>query len=358
MLRVVFLVNGSPESAMGIRAQSFACELSDFQIFSAYRTANKLGSIVQFLRQLIRFAPTVVYVFDMSYSGVAAALLYRLVRRCRVVIDTGDAITELARSMGKRNWLGRTLTQLLETVSIRCSDALVVRSHYHRELLSDVKKEIWVIPDGVDVESFRPMDASPLRAALGLGDSFTVGLVGSMIWNETWEICYGWELVEALRGLRDLPIKAVFIGDGNGLERLKTKAREAGVAEQSLFLGRLRYEELPGLLNCLDICLSTQSNDLAGQVRTTGKLPLYLACGRYVISTEVGEAKRILPPEMLLPYTGVRDDSYPERLAAKIRDVYQRRERVSGMARSRTIAREMFDYRVLAHAVREAITAV
>ena len=37
-------------------------------------------------------------------------------------------------------------------------------------------------------------------------------------------------------------------------------------------------------LSIMDVCISTQSNDLVGMVRTTGKLPLYLAYGKYVIA--------------------------------------------------------------------------
>jgi hypothetical protein len=50
----------------------------------------------------------------------------------------------------------------------------------------------------------------------------------------------------------------------------------------------------------MDICLSTQTNDVVGWVRTTGKLPLYLAAGRYVLASRVGEAARVLPEEMLV----------------------------------------------------------
>ena len=69
-----------------------------------------------------------------------------------------------------------------------------------------------------------------------------------------------------------------------------------------MFAGRRPLTELPALLAACDICLSTQTNDVPGNVRTTGKLPLYLACGRYILASNVGEAARVLPPEMLVPY--------------------------------------------------------
>ena len=87
-----------------------------------------------------------------------------------------------------------------------------------------------------------------------------------------------------------------------------------------LFAGRIAYERLPDYLAALDVCLSTQTNDLAGQARTTGKLPLYLAAGRYILASRVGEAALVLPDDMLLDYHGVVDRDYPARLAGRVRE--------------------------------------
>jgi hypothetical protein len=88
-------------------------------------------------------------------------------------------------------------------------------------------------------------------------------------------------------------------------------------------------------------------------VRTTGKLPLYLACERFVLATEVGEAARVLPREMLLRYDGVLDRAYPERLATRIRALVPQ-GRLSSRA-SRLIAAEHFDYDRLAPKVERVL---
>src|SRR5581483_1424566 len=121
------------------------------------------------------------------------------------------------------------------------------------------------------------------------------------------------------------------------------------------FLGRLPYEELPAYLNAIDVCLSTQSNDLAGQVRTTGKLPLYLACGRYVLASRVGEAARVLPDEMLVDYHGSFDPAYPERLAGRVRELLDDPARLGAARDTPRIAAEYFDYDRLAERVAAVI---
>src|SRR5688572_21258204 len=100
---LVFLVNGAAGDAMGIRARSFAQRLDrDFKIHVAYRPANKVYAILHFWWRLVRAKPSVCYIFDIGFSGVLAAGLYRLCSRCRMVVDTGDAIYELSRSSGSR----------------------------------------------------------------------------------------------------------------------------------------------------------------------------------------------------------------------------------------------------------------
>src|SRR5262249_15054000 len=135
MTRVAFLVNGDEKSMMAHRAQTLASHLQtrlDIQIL--YRSRRKIFSILRFLAALVRWRPEVCYIFDMSYSGVLAGGIYRLLARNRLVIETGDAITELARSVG-RGWVGVQLTTLLVSYSFRAADQIVVRGTFHRDWL-------------------------------------------------------------------------------------------------------------------------------------------------------------------------------------------------------------------------------
>ena len=80
------------------------------------------------------------------------------------------------------------------------------------------------------------------------------------------------------------------IGGGSGVPHLKALCKLYEIEDRILFLDHIPYDELPQYLNLLDICLSTQTNNLVGQVRTTGKLPLYLATRPYILASDVGEA--------------------------------------------------------------------
>jgi hypothetical protein len=118
------------------------------------------------------------------------------------------------------------------------------------------------------------------------------------------------------------------------------------------------YQQLPSYLNLIDVCLSTQTNDLVGQVRTSGKLPLYLAAGRYVLASEVGEAAFVLERRMLVKYEGVKDTAYPLRLVERIREILHRPELLASAASNVTVAREHFEYSRLAERVGRVIERV
>jgi glycosyltransferase involved in cell wall biosynthesis len=355
---VAFIVNGGRDSAMGFRARALAARLCQFNIRIAYRSRRKIASVVSLFLFLAWVRPTVTYVFDISYSGVLAAGLYRFLFGNRLIIETGDAIVDLVRSTGSRGGLRLWLTRLLENIAFWSADRIVVRGSFHQEWLSRRGVNAEVIQDGVDTRRFSLESARDLRTQYGLDGVLTIGLVGSSVWSEKLQMCYGWELVETLRLLKDKPIKGIMIGNGSGIAHLKARCREYGIEERMVFLGHVPYEDLPRYLSLIDVCLSTQTNDLVGQVRTTGKLPLYLATGRYILASDVGEAARVLEPEMLVPYEGVKDEQYPRKLAARIEHILAHPELLERASENVALAREYFDYSLLAERAADVIDGV
>jgi glycosyltransferase involved in cell wall biosynthesis len=346
--RIAFIVNGGPQSAMGIRAQSFKERLSPtFDIAIAHRVGNKLYSALRFLAFLHNYRPDAVYVFDMSASGVLAALTYKTLTKTPAIVDTGDVISEVAHTLD-RGPLGQRFTQFLETISLRCADHIVVRGTNHRTLLQNQGiNRVSVLQDGIDLTEFYPQDTSFIRQQHGLENRFVVGLLGSSHWNPKLRTCYGWDMLDALYHLQDLPIHALMIGGGSGLSRLKDKSHRSGIADRVTFTGHIPYHQLPEYINAIDVCLSKQTNDLVGQVRTTGKLPLYMACGKFVLATRVGEAAHILPDSMLIDYDGSHDPSYSKRLANRLRSLVHDPDLLHSGAKNRVRAAQHFDYDLL-----------
>jgi hypothetical protein len=72
----------------------------------------------------------------------------------------------------------------------------------------------------------------------------------------------------------------------------------------------------------------------------------------------VGEASIVLDEKMLVPYEGVQDVDYPRKLQERIEKIMGNPEELSSSARNVTLAREKFDYAILAERVGRVIDAI
>jgi glycosyltransferase involved in cell wall biosynthesis len=280
------------------------------------------------------------YLIDLGVSTTAAAVSATL-RGRRVIIDTGDLAFELARLTGSRGRFGLLAVWLGERLALRCASTVVVRGRLHKQYLP--AKRTLFVPD-LPPPSAHPVDRDGVRRDLRLEDRFVVGLVGSLVWAPRLGRCYGWDVIEALPNTSE-DVVALIVGDGSGRKWLESHAHELGVADRCRFVGAQPSDRVSGFIAAMDVATSTQTNDRVGQVRTTGKLPLYLACGRPVIASHVGEAACLLGPlGWTVPYEGTTDPRYPLRVARKLnawpRDPNSAAEQRAAALR---LARQWFD---------------
>jgi hypothetical protein len=130
---------------------------------------------------------------------------------------------------------------------------------------------------------------------------------------------------------------------GDGVPHLRALAVARGVAECLVIEDGGDAAQTWRRLSALDVALSTQTDDVVGRVRTTGKLVQYMAAGRFVLASRVGAAAALLPDEMLVDYHGAWDEGYFARLAARLDALPDRRVLAGQGARLRARA-EPFAY--------------
>jgi glycosyltransferase involved in cell wall biosynthesis len=293
------------------RARLLLGHRRDVEVVAAARSVRRALGDVRAWR-----GARVLYLVDVGRTTALLAALGRVLGR-RVVVDTGDVGFELARATGSRGRAGLALIWAGEQVALRAAHHVVVRGREHARHLP-ARRPTTHVPDVAPAQA-RPTSGAPVREALGIApDAFVVGLVGSLVHAPRRGISYGWDLVEAL-ALTPPAVTGLVVGDGDALDRLRRRARELGVDGRCAFAGRVPAADVAGYIGAMDVALSTQSNDAIGAVRTTGKLPLYLACGCPVLASDVGEARRLLGPlGWTLRYDGAVDRAYPQRLAAAV----------------------------------------
>ncbi len=349
------LVNGPANSVQGPRARALFGGLARV----IYKERGRLGSVRPLWSALRAHRGGWVYCIDLGIPGAPlAALRKRSGGPVRLVYEIGDPARPLLENQARPRWEVAVADRIDRSLPAR-ADRLVFRgsylADYFRSIAPGRSLPPWLwLPDGADMAVFAPRRDDPavadLRRRHGLEGRFVVGLVGNIHHNPVFNLFYGWELAEALARLPaggDRSVVGVVVGDGPGRPVLEAARDRLGLGDRLRLIGRVPHEEVPLWMNVFDVGLSTQTDDPVGWGRTTAKLPEYLGCGTVVVCTDVGEAHRWLTPGgQTLPYQGMRDESYPARLA----------ERLAALAdadleplrrQNRELALRLFDYDVL-----------
>jgi D-inositol-3-phosphate glycosyltransferase len=181
---------------------------------------------------------------------------------------------------------------------------------------------ISVIPCGVNLELFQPMDKVTVKQELGLDGGENILFVGRI------EPLKGIDkLLMAMTYLKDKAKLLVIGGDENShheIERLQRLSQELGIEDSVIFLGRVKHEELPHFYNAADVCVIPSYYESFGLVMLES-----LACGTPVVATDVGGAMSVVRQGE----TGyVVKDNVPHRLAEKIALLLSRRNNGDGAA--------------------------
>lgn len=229
------------------------------------------------------------YLLDVNRvtAGVAAALA---ATGRPYVVDTGDDPSALARATrGRAAAVG---FGAIEGRMVRRARAVVCRGSFHQPVLRGrTGAPLWWAPDTVPDEILdAPCDPDPDPSLVATFGSAAVPLRGDR--------AYGWEVVDLVateRGLRGL-----LVVSGPGIGALRARAIRLGVADRVAIEGPRPLGDLAARLGPAGFVTSVQSDDLAGWVRTTGKLPIALGLGKPLVATRVGEATRVLPAGLLV----------------------------------------------------------
>ena len=357
-MKICMLANGKKDGIFGRRVRNFCLytpSLKNVSLF--YRDdAHKIFSIFYFVVNIIRIKPEVVYVEAVAFSGCIAVALLKPFLHFKYIISTSDDYYNIIKQL--YGSFSGFFANILERLTYRIADAITTLNPQQKEyLISKGYKNVACIENEVDTTKFKPLPVNELRKRLGLADAcLTIGMAGSIVWFKKYNYAYGWEIIEIIKILREEPLKGLIVGDGSGLPHLKKLAESYGILDKIIFTGRISFDEIPHYINCMDICFSTQTNNPVGKMRAPIKLGEYLACGKFIISTDVGYAQTLIKDTgLLMPFSGIRDDSYPARAAGEIKKILSDKSILEKGKKGVDIAKERFDPKRLSCQLEELI---
>lgn len=228
-----------------------------------------------------RFQPAIVY----GHTDKAVAPLARLQASgpCTVVDLHGDPAAEKLEQTWKplpRRLRAFVRHRLDELRWLGKMDGFTVVSEHLRERVQRFGKPTCVVWGGVDPELFR---APPAVAA----PTLTVAYAGNFRPYQGLGI-----LVEAMARL-DRRFHLLLMGDPTGGEPILKRARRL-LGDRLTVLESVPYAEVPELLATADILTVPRPPSRSGRFGFPSKLPEYLALGRAVVVTDLGEQANVV----------------------------------------------------------------
>ena len=158
-------------------------------------------------------------------------------------------------------------------------------------------EKIFVNPNGVDVETFRPgVGGAAVRDELGIKpDQTLAGFVGTFgPWHGVLT------LAEAITMLpEDCDIRFLLVGAGRFRDEVERLIRAAGKEQQVIFTGHVNHHRVPGLLDACDILLSPHVplEDGSEFFGSPTKLFEYMAMGKGIVASRLGQIGEVLKDE-------------------------------------------------------------
>ncbi|HDQ45028.1 MAG TPA: glycosyltransferase WbuB [bacterium] len=153
-----------------------------------------------------------------------------------------------------------------------------------------------VVTNGADVRFFHPdIDGDPVRRQLNLGGRISIGFSGSFhYWHGMDHLV---RIIQEILHDKD-QVAFVLIGTGGPMKNTLEKQLKPYVQKgQVIFTGLIPHESIPSYLAALDILLAPYP-DLPLFYYSPVKIFEYMACGKAVVSSKIGQIEELITHEI------------------------------------------------------------
>lgn len=244
------------------------------------------------LRTLVRIhQPDVIHAHSPCLNGLAAASVanemgIRFVYEVRAFWE--DAAVDHGTT--KEGSLRYRITRALETKVFRQADAVTCICE---GLKNDIiargipAEKITVIPNAVDIEKFDVIEQkhSSLLQRFGLQDCTVLGFLGSFYAYEGLDL-----LLEAMAKLKASQpnLRLLLVGGGPQEQALKAQAKQLGLEQQVIFVGRVPHAEVGDYYSLVDVLVYPRHKMRLTDLVTPLKPLEAMAQKKLVLASDVG----------------------------------------------------------------------
>ncbi|MFA5362807.1 MAG: glycosyltransferase family 4 protein [Candidatus Omnitrophota bacterium] len=251
------------------------------------------------------------------YYAALPALIAGLLRDKPVHYDWDDWETQIFYySNPKYVFIGGFL-DLFEKILPAAVSTVSVSSRYLRELCiarGAAAENVFIVPVGADLEEFTPgKNGGLVRKKYNVKDKLVM-YVGQLHGGQYAELFIKSAKIITDCGSNDTTF--MIVGDGYRLRELKCLARDLGVDKHCIFTASIPHQDVPHYMSEADVCVACFEDNGITRCKSPLKIAEYLASGKAIVASKVGEVENMLGGAGILVEAG-----RPEPLAEKISSV-------------------------------------
>ena len=193
------------------------------------------------------------------------------------------------------------------------SDTVSVASRGLRDLAIrfGVRQEnIYPAPVGADLESFHPgIDGHHLKPAYNIRNRLVL-YIGQLHGAQYIDL-----FIKAASIVlhKDPNVAFMIVGEGFMERMLKDLVYELGIEDKVIFAGSIPHHKIPEYIAAADVCVATFRNTAVTRCKSPLKIVEYMAMGKAIVASNVGEVRNMLGGVGILTEAG-----NPHALAAGI----------------------------------------
>ena len=169
------------------------------------------------------------------------------------------------------------------------------------------KKKVFLAPVGADLQQFRPdQSRDAIREKYGIKDSLLVLYHGQL------HSCqYVRMFLEAIKLISEMQghdnLRFMIMGSGSELGPLKTYSQELAITERVIFTDYVPHADVPQHIAAADICVAPFEDNEVTRCKSPLKIVEYLASGKPIVASDVGEVRNMVGGAGLLVAPGKAD---------------------------------------------------
>jgi len=254
-------------------------QLPTFEVMDGihvYRFLTDINMIRGLISLHRKFAFDIIHFRGVRYSVYAKIL--KILRQCSTIFELNTLPA------------GGFLRSILLHYALHSADRVILLSEYAKDwAINEIGVEgnnIDIVLNGADLNSF-DNEAFCIRdnVVAGINDSIVIGYCG--IFSE-WQGVFDIVRSAAIVTRDHHNVRFLMVGSGPDLDKTIELTKQLHVYDKFVFTGCVPPENVPGLINCMDIFLIVRPTDyLKNQLAVPLKLIEAMAMGKAIVVTPV-----------------------------------------------------------------------